>query len=284
MKKLRKWVDEVACILPFEQEYFRRRGVHATYVGHPLFDALHPARQQDPARKYPNRPPVIGLLTGSRRSEANANFPHLMDVARRIRQAIPSATFLAPTTAQTHGVVAELIAESKHDSTWVLPGETEPPHRLPIQFAQDTFDVMVPQCDLCITKSGTSTLHVAGYGVPMIVVYRGNPILWHLIGRWLIKTRTYSLVNLLNDCREHIVPEFIPWCGDNQPVIDCALDLLHYPEKLHGQRDKLLHLVRSLDRPGASTNTARLALSMIAGKTTDNPIPAVLPPLPNPEE
>ncbi len=283
MKKLRRWVDEVACILPFEEEYFRRRGVHATYVGHPLFDALPAKREQDPAKKFPNRPPVIGLLTGSRRSEANANFPHLMDVARQIRQIIPTATFLAPTTAQTHGTVSEMIAESKHNGTWALPGETPEQaaaHRLPIQFAQDMFDKMVPQCDLCITKSGTSTLHVAGYAVPMIVVYRGNPVLWNLIGRLLIKTRTYSLVNVLNDCHEHIVPEFIPWYGSNKPVVDCAMDFLNHPEKLQDQHEKLLHVIRNLDRPGASQNTAKLALSMIAARPAHNPIPAIIPPLP----
>ena len=64
------------------------------------------------------------------------------------------------------------------------------------------FDEMVPRCDLCLTVSGTATLHVAGWGVPMVVVYRGNPLLWHLIGRWIVKTRTYSLVNLLADARQ----------------------------------------------------------------------------------
>jgi lipid-A-disaccharide synthase len=122
---------------------------------------------------------------------------------------------------------------------------------------------MVPQCDLCITVSGTATLHVAGYGIPMIVVYRGSPILWHLIGRWLVKTRTYSLVNLLNDSRQQVVPEFIPWYGSNRPVADMALDFLKNPQMMSEQRDRLTELVKKLDRPGASMNVAKLAMQMI---------------------
>ena len=52
----------------------------------------------------------------------------------------------------------------------------------------------------------------ACYGVPLIVVYRVSPILWYSLG-WLVKTRTYSLVNLLSDDKHPIVPEFIPWFG-----------------------------------------------------------------------
>ena len=68
------------------------------------------------------------------------------------------------------------------------------------------FNQLIPRCDLCLTVSGTSTLHAAGHGAPQIVVYRINPVLWHLAARWLINTRTFSLVNLLNDGQRTIVP------------------------------------------------------------------------------
>ncbi|HEX2971413.1 MAG TPA: hypothetical protein VHP11_03720 [Tepidisphaeraceae bacterium] len=81
MTKLQKWVDHVACILPFEEAYFRRHGVQATFVGHPLFDQLPPERSPASGPRFPERAPVIGLLPGSRQTEAAANFPHLLDVA-----------------------------------------------------------------------------------------------------------------------------------------------------------------------------------------------------------
>ena len=109
MEKLRKWVDHVACILPFEEAYFRKHGIQATFVGHPLFDELPKNRVVDAASKFPSRPPIVGLLPGSRRSEATANFPHLLDVARRLNHEIPDLSFRVPTTMQTHAVVSELI-------------------------------------------------------------------------------------------------------------------------------------------------------------------------------
>ncbi len=181
IKKLRKWVDHVACILPFEQEYFARHGVKASFVGHPLFDQLAPQRGPSPGPRFPDRPPVIGLLPGSRASEAKANFRHLLDVGERIRSEFPKSSFLVPTTPATAPIVDRLCQG-----------------RDGIEHGVGMFDEMVPRCNLCITVSGTATLHVAGYGIPMIVVYRGSRLLWHLLGRWVIKTRTYSLVNLLS--------------------------------------------------------------------------------------
>jgi lipid-A-disaccharide synthase len=180
-----------------------------------------------------------------------ANFPHQLDVALRILRAFPETSFLLPTTPATDPVVRGFLSRAEAD----LQSRAT--------VAEGQFDSMVPRCDLCITVSGTATLHVAGWGVPMVVVYRGNPFLWHLVARWLVKTRTYSLVNLLTDARRHIVPEFIPWYGSNAPVADYAMDMLRHPEKLDEQRVQLRRLVHALDKPGASMNAAKLAMDMM---------------------
>jgi lipid-A-disaccharide synthase len=201
---------------------------------------------------------VIGLLAGARKTEAQANFPHQLDVAERIRKQFPEARFLIPTTPATDPVVRQALARQPQ---WTAAA---------IEQSVDAFDAMVPQCDLCITVSGTATLHVAGHGVPMIVVYRGSPVLWHLLGRWLVKTRTYSLVNLLSDFHEHIVPEFIPWYGSNDPVANHAIGMLQSPDKLDEQRRRLRHLLQTLDKPGASMNVAKMAMEMMEAPINDD--------------
>ena len=249
MEKLRRWVDKVACILPFEEAYFRGHGIDATFVGHPLFDQVPPQRGPASGTRFPDRAPVIGLLPGSRRSEAVANFPHLLDVAEQIRAEYPDASFLVPTTPATHPVV-ESLAKSVHN----------------LQYEKGKFDEMVPRCDLCVTVSGTATLHVACYGVPMIIVYRGTRLLWHGVGRWLFKTRTFALVNLLADASDparHIAPEYIPWYGSNKPVAEHALDFLRHPEKMRQQQQKLAELVANLDHPGASLKVANMAIELL---------------------
>jgi lipid-A-disaccharide synthase len=247
----------VACVLPFEENYFKSHGVNATFVGHPLFDELPADRARTgEGERFSARPPVIGLLPGSRKSEAVANFPHMLDVARRISKEFPAACFLVPTTEATHPVAGELVNKQ--------PGRN-------LHIKLNGFDDMVPRCDLCITVSGTATLHVAAFGVPMIVVYRSGSLQWNLAGRWILRARTFALVNVLaagGEVRagEHVVPEFVPWYGSNEPAAREALEMLREPAKLEAQRQKLRKLVATLDQPGASDRTARLALGMIAGK------------------
>jgi lipid-A-disaccharide synthase len=269
MKKVRRWIDRLACILPFEEGYFKSHGVDATFVGHPLFDELPPHRHV-PGPRFPERPPVIGLLPGSRKSEAEANFPGLLGAARLILAEFPQARFVVPTTAATQPVVTRLATEPPRGLGSVLVhfNDSNPGARGIVTIRQDAFDEMVPGCDLCLTVSGTATLHVAGFGVPMVVVYATTPLLWHGIARWLVKAKTYALVNVLAvgpgaGKERHLVPEIIPWFGDRGAVADRALDYLRHPAKLAAQRDALDALVRSLDHPGASMNVAKMALAML---------------------
>ena len=247
MKQVRDYVDRVACIFPFEEEYYRSHGVNATFVGHPLFDEMPTDRasRTGTGPRFPNAPPVIGIIPGSRRSEVESNLPHLVEVMEGIRREFADATFLVPTTPASHPRVHEMLHR-----------------RADVAIKQDGFDELVPRCDLVITKSGTSTVHVAAWRVPMIVVYRINPLLWELVGRWLIRTRKIAMVNILAG-QTDLVPEFIPWYGSNRPVIECALEFLRHPETLRAQRDKLDALMTPIDRPGASANTAKLALSLM---------------------
>jgi lipid-A-disaccharide synthase len=246
LKKLRKWVSQLACILPFEEEYFRGHGVRATFVGHPLFDQLPARPARTIANDFSDRPPVVGLLPGSRRAEAQKNLPAMLRVADRIREKYPGVKFLVPTTAGTDAVVRSLVNGTSD-----------------LEYHQNAFDQVVPRCDLCITVSGTATLHLAGHLVPMLVVYRVTPFMWHAFGRWLVHTRTFALVNLLNEGRRHIVPEFIPWFGDADSVADAAIGFLESPAERTQQVDRLAKMIGSLDKPGASMNVARLAMEMI---------------------
>lgn len=257
--KVRRFVNRVACILPFEEDYYRRHGVAATFVGHPLFDGLPENRRLSPEPRDVGDAPQIGVMPGSRRSEVRANLPHLLEVMTRIRQAFPRARFDIPTTPGTDALVREIIGE--------IGGSRDD-----VRIDLNAIDAMAPTWDFCLAKSGTTTLHVAAYGVPMIVVYRLGWFTWNLIGRWVIKTPSIALVNILAERsaegsgvpRHRIVPEIIPWMGSNEPVADLAIDLLRSVDKRQLQRRDLMSLVATLDRRGASANAAKIALEMIA--------------------
>ena len=247
VKQLRQRVDRLACILPFEEAFFRDRGVPATFVGHPLFDELppRPPRPPVPGVFTADRPPVVGLLPGSRRGEAAANFQPMLAVADRLRAAFPGVRFLVPTTTATDPVVRQHA-----------PGLAD------VHVQLDAFDDLVPRCDLCVTVSGTATLHVASHGVPMLIVYR-LPAWQGAIARRLIRTPAIGLVNLLHGWDRPIVPEFFPWDGSAEPVAEAAIRLLRHPAELAEQAGHLERLVATLDHPGASMNVARLAVELM---------------------
>ena len=245
--KMRRLIDGMGVILPFEEPWLRERGVNATFVGHPLFDDL-PAEPPafDPAEHFPARPPVIALNAGSRIKVARDNFPDQLEVARRIRQAFPEATFVSPTVAATH----DIVSDAARGLDWIT-------------VRRDAFNEAVAGSDVCICVSGTATLHTAALGVPLVAVFRVPRFAWQVLGTWLVKTRTFALVNWLHPRREHVVPEFIPWFGDPQPVAQQVIDWLQHPEKLAAQRAAQAAVVDPLRRKGASRNAAKLVLELV---------------------
>jgi lipid-A-disaccharide synthase len=260
IKKIRQYVDRLACIFPFEQEYFRAHGVDATFVGHPLFDQLPRDRvPPDASLRFPNRPAVIGIVPGSRKSEVAANLSPLLEVAGKIHERFGDSSFLIPTTAAVDAFVRERLPDG-----FLCSGSANSPGKGKVTIACDAFDQLIRQCDLCLCKSGTSTVHVAAWNVPMIIVYRVSPLLWHLAGRWLVKTRKIGMVNILAG-QQDMVPEFIPF-SSTQAVADCAIDLLENPQKLDAQRRALAEVIAPLDRPGASDSAARVAMELIKRK------------------
>lgn len=271
--QLKQVADRVACILPFEERFLRDRGVNATFVGHPLFDELetqgmtHEGRGMKesavsdsgssfiphPSALRPSAFPVIGLPCGSRRGIAKNNLPRQLEVAKRIKTEFPSATFLIPTTPATQPIVEPMIAGLDYVSAQV-----------------NGFDKQMPRCDLAITVSGTATLHIAAHRVPMLIVYYVSPLVWHLLGRWIVRVRTYGIVNLLanhgsDDPNKHIVPEFIPWYGPVDTVANAAIQLLKNEDALASQRAKLDTMLASINKPGASMNAAKIALELLNG-------------------
>lgn len=252
IRQVRAAVDRLACIFPFEEKWFRDRGVHATFVGHPLFDQLPAHRfERIPSVRYPDRAPVIGVVAGSRRSEVRANFPPLLNVMKLIAAAHPGVRFVLPTTPAGQEIIPG------NDYAADLKG-------LDCVIRQDAFDELIPQCDLVLCKSGTSTVHVAAYAVPMVVVYRISTLLWQAAGRFIVKTPKIAMVNILAGNIE-LVPEIIPWNGDPKIVADAALKMLAEPGRLADLRAKLRDLIKPIEAAGASENVARMALEMLAG-------------------
>ena len=191
VKTMRRIIDQLLCIFPFEEQFFRDHGVPVTYIGHPLATRVRPTLTREAFFRKHNLPldrPLIAMLPGSRRSEAMRHLPDLIGAAELLVRD-SEASFVLPASV-TCGApfFREALAGSRIQ---VIEGE-----------AWDT----LAHCDVALPASGTVTVEAALLGAPMVTYYRVTKTSW-AIGRWLVDVPFFSMVNLIAGKR--VVPELI---------------------------------------------------------------------------
>ncbi len=235
---VRRWVDRMLVLFPFEGAFYRQHGIEATVVGHPLVDEVPELRgawdDGPPASGEPYR---VALLPGSRRSEVRRLLPPMLAAARRLSDSVPIELRLirAPT------VPVELLESFLG------------PSGLPVELVTDDRFAAAAGCHLAICASGTATLELALLGTPMVVVYRVGA--WsYLLGKLIVRLRTVSLVNLL--LGESVVPELLQGAARPRSVADQALRLLRDPPRVERMRRQLQRVRPLLGESGASRRAA----------------------------
>ncbi len=299
VRALKRFVDTMAVILPFEEEFYRGRGLKVHYVGHPLLDVLEKVPSKEEVRKkyapHGGPGPVVGLLPGSRSGEIRSLLPLLLGTARRILARFPEASFLLPV-AQTldPAIILEEVNAFMHGlkgqevkgKDFALPpcdleavqnprtrgspegaglnGHTEmfvPGGGLPLKLVRgDSYGVM-KACDLVLATSGTVTLEAAILTVPMIIVYKVSP-LSAFLARHLIHVSHAGLPNII--AGQTIVPEFLQDKAREDFLAEEAIFLLENPRALERQRNGLAQIRGMLGTPGVAPRVAELALSTMA--------------------
>lgn len=287
-RTLARCVDELACILPFEQDYFRRAGVRATYVGHPLFESLddapppptaretaQPGAHSDPpaaaarsersdaadAAIARSEPPAaaaadsrIALLPGSRGHVIETMLPLQLAVvrslaARGFRMRCAISAADDARAAQIRAIVQRLLPSGEAGARGHDPGRGHPLAEILV----DDNAAVLTGADLVLVASGTATLHVASYRKPMIVMYDAGRALrrpYQALGRYVVTTPHLSLVNLLAGRR--VVPEFMPFVHDVEAVASVADALLRDERWRRLIVRQLDELVAPLERTRAS--------------------------------
>jgi lipid-A-disaccharide synthase len=248
IRKIRKFTDHVACLLPFEEAYFRSRDVAATFVGHPLFDHLpsRPERLPDIDAAAQTGQWRVALLAGSRPAEIVSHAPALAAVAKAINARWPEARcVLTAPHAEAAANIRKAIGECE----------------LPIEVGR-TAEVLA-DCHFAVATSGTVTLEAAWYGVPMVIIYKAWMLGYHLLAKHLIRTPHLSLVNIL--AGGELVPELMPWNGDVDKLVMTTLAMMEDTQRLKDVRQELLSITKPLHDPArrACDRTAELVLSMI---------------------
>ena len=227
VRKIRRLTDAVACILPFEPDYLAARGAEGRFVGHPLFDELPAADPPDILAAAERGQFRIALLPGSRASEIARHAPALAAVRDRLARRYPQAEF---TFTAVDDRAADAIARAT--------GRND----LAIQVG-DTPGVL-KRSHFAVAASGTVTLEIAHFGVPMVVFYRVSRLGYGLLYWWIVRTKYGSLVNIL--AGRQLVPELMPWFGNVDELARQAEAVLADPAAMARTRAELLALVAPL--------------------------------------
>jgi len=249
---MRKTIDRLLCIFPFEQEFFTRNGIDTNYIGHPLTRLVKAsASREELRRRYgvPNAVSLIALLPGSRRGEVARHLPILIDTVECIRRAglDPAPQFVLAVPPGTIPVRSKFRERILASSIQVLEGQT--------------WDVLAC-ADVALAASGTVTIEATVLEIPMVTFYRVNNLSWWM-GRRLVNVPFYSMVNLVAGRR--VVAELIQDGLTAARLAEQALTLVRDAGARERMRQDLASVTGKL---AASQDPLELAASLIEERWT----------------
>jgi lipid-A-disaccharide synthase len=260
MKTMKRLVNLVLVIFPFEEPLYRRSGVNVEFVGHPLVDLAVATESRGDflrARGLAPDAPTVALLPGSRRNELERIGPGMAAAVPLIRARVPDVQFVvACAPGLPEALFAPFISrDGSHGGG--APGSG--PVRAPVLVHGRTDDVLAA-CDVVVTASGTATVQAALHERPMVVVYRLSPLTYRL-GKPFVKVDTYAMVNLVAGRR--VVPELIQTDFTPARVAEEAVLLLTDRERHTRARHELRRVRSELGSPGASGRAAAAILKLV---------------------
>jgi lipid-A-disaccharide synthase len=251
VRQVRRDVDLMLTILPFEREWYASRGVaHVEFVGHPFAGAVAPrlTREEFRARhNLDNTSPVVALLPGSRRKEFERILPFMLDAAAVVSDKLPSAQFVVALASRRTREEAERFIASHAARERLAPR---------VRIIREEAREALAASDASAVCSGTATLEAAVLSTPLVVVYKESALNWHTLGR-LISVEHYGLVNLVAE--ERVAPELMQ---DDFTGASLARELLALldPERNARTREQLRDATARLGEGGASARAADAVL------------------------
>ncbi|WP_180683376.1 lipid-A-disaccharide synthase [Tepidicella baoligensis] len=253
IEKIRRHVDHVLCIFPFEAALFHAHGVAATYVGHPLASLIPLVPDRAAARQALRLPPeseVVALLPGSRRAEVAHLLPRFLQAARLMSRRRPELRFVLPAVpALQPRIVQEVVEADLQSKVQVIQGESH---------------TVLAACDVTLIASGTATLEAALFKRPMVIAYHMNWFSWKLHQRKRLQPWV-GLPNIL--AQEFLVPELLQEAATPEALADATLawlaDDASTRDRVRRLQDRFaaLHQTLALDTPRLATDAIAKVLA-----------------------
>ena len=248
VKTIRRSVDHVLCIFPFEPALLTAHGIAATYVGHPLANVIPMQPDRQAARRVlglQDEDTVIAILPGSRKSEIDYLATRFFQAAALVRRAQPAIKFIVPAIPTLKSLIERLADEAGVQKF--------------VQIVAGQSHTVLAACDATLIASGTATLEAALFKRPMVIAYNMNWLSWQIMRRKQLQPWV-GLPNIL--CEAFVVPELLQDAATPQAL---ASELLRWveakssaPDKIAAVEDRFTRLHAELQR-----DTPRLATDAI---------------------
>jgi lipid-A-disaccharide synthase len=245
--KLRKYCDKLCCILPFEENWFRQRGIDAVFVGNPLLDGLSSGLSRH-RRSYKSFQPKnlrMAIMPGSRAAEIDSLWEPMQQIALAVKHKWTEARFVTVAVDHERAQVLKAKELAGFDGEYTI----------------GLVSATCKDADFALVASGSATLQVAAVGCPMVIMYQSSRVLWHLVGRWLVKTRYLSLVNIL--AGKELVPEFMPYFTSIDPIVQSIERLVQEGDSLAQISGELVQLAEPLAEKKSRQEVAKIIMQML---------------------
>jgi lipid-A-disaccharide synthase len=241
VKKMRKWVTRVFTALPFEEVWYRERGVATQFVGHPYYDALA-AQTLDPGFLSDEKAkpgPVVAILPGSRKAEVTTNFKYMLAAADRVRAAKPGVRFLVASFNGPQRAIAEGLSAGSG---------------LPLEFHVGRTPEIIELADAVMSVSGSVSLELMYRQKPAVILYKVGYVFGCLALAFFLKVRYITLVNLLAD--DEVFPEYPTMFDRSRELAEHVIRWLTDPAARTERVDKVRKVRDAIARPGACDRVA----------------------------
>ena len=248
IEKVKRSVDHVLCIFPFEPALLAAHGIDATYVGHPLAAVIPMQPDRQAARRQlglRDEDTVIAILPGSRKSEIQYLAKRFFQAAALVQRAQPAIKFIVPAIPALKSLIERLADASGM--------------RAQVQIVAGQSHTVLAACDVTLIASGTATLEAALFKRPMVIAYNMNWLSWQIMRRKQLQPWV-GLPNIL--CRDFVVPELLQEAATPEALAQALLQWvdakLSAPEKIAAVQRRFTQLHTELQR-----DTSQLATDAI---------------------
>ncbi|NQZ53796.1 MAG: lipid-A-disaccharide synthase [Piscirickettsiaceae bacterium] len=248
VQTIRKVVDHIAVLFPFEVPIYEKAGVPVTCVGHPLVDAVQKTLTIEQAKTKFDLDPehrVIGLFPGSRRSEVEALLPIMIEAAEQIHHHHYDVSIVLPLASGLDVEVLKPILKKT---------------KLPIKVVVGDFYELTSACDAIVAASGTVTLEIALLGVPHLIVYRVAPMTYRIL-KQLVKIPYVGLCNIVT--KKSLILELLQDDVTAERLDKELSRLLTQVNSKAAAEDIRQQVLTALGPAGGAQNAAKQVLTML---------------------